>query len=221
MRLRRILLAIVAIACMKGGAMASPFEQLLQVCAASGLSLDQRVEAIEALGYGPANEFAVDRQRHAAAVAMILGSDQPISEIAAKGGAMIAKVEMVATMAFEKHLADPVKSRLLSRPGGYEVLVAGELAPVSKTRAFLISQCSISAGLGLGGGGERVRFPAGAEIRDADFATLAGYRNDGAATTIAFPKLARHGGTLPDDWPELGLVAVVFRSDSVKLQPQE
>ena len=51
MRLRRMILAIVAIASMKGGAMASPFEQLMQVCAAPGLSLDQRIDAIEALGY--------------------------------------------------------------------------------------------------------------------------------------------------------------------------
>ena len=219
MRLRRMILAILAVACMKGGAMASPFEQLAQVCAASGLSLDQRVEAIEALGYGPADEAAVNRQRHDAALAMILGSDQPVSEIAAKGGAMILKVAKAAAMTFERRIAEPDKSRLLSKPGGYEVLVSAELSPVSKTRAFMLSQCIISAGLGLGGGGERVRFPAGAEMNDADFATLAGYQNDGAATTIAFPKLPKYGGTLPGDWPELGLVAVVFRSDPVKLQP--
>ena len=216
-----MILAIVAIASMKGGAMASPFEQLMQVCAAPGLSLEQRIDAIEALGYGPADEAAISRQRHAAAVAMILGSDQPISEIAAKGGAMIIKVEKAAAMTFDRHVAGPGNSRVLSRLGGYEVLVAGERVPVSKTRALMMSQCTISAGLGLGGGGERVRFPAGSEIRDADFATLAGFRNDGAATTIAFPKLPKYGGTLPADWPEIGLVAVVFRSDAVKLQPKE
>ncbi len=101
MRVRRIILAILAVACMKGGAMASPFEQLVQVCAGSGLSLDQRVEAIEALGYGPADEAAINRQRHAAAVAMILGSDYPVSEIAAKGGAMILEAGLAAAMIFD------------------------------------------------------------------------------------------------------------------------
>ena len=211
-----LIVGLQALFVCSGQAQASAFQQLMAICLDASSSLNERVEQLEALGYQAPDEVARQRQLHAAAIAYLLSSDVPNSELLTRGGALFAKYQPLAQQRLQAYLRGEssasvsTQAVMLSKAGGYEVSLIHQVEQDHRSGTrYSYRGCNISAGLTLGGGAERIRFPANSLILQADFGSLLSAREGDMAISIAMPTLARLGGTLPADWPELGLVAAV------------
>lgn len=194
-------------------AAATPLDDLAALCADATLSHAERVAALEALGYGPAEGAALARLRQAGAVIWVVASDRPAEEVMTGGGALIAASEADAAAAFERMAETDAAFAHLAGPGGFEVTMSEDLEPRSDTTARRFLACTVTAAT------LPETLPPDLAFETADFGRLAVLRTGDATGFLVLPTPVAEGGTLPAHWTPLGLAAF-FQSTAIAAIPQ-